>query len=285
VRPLLTMELNYALPGGGNAGRILNQQFGRTASTTVQLPYPDGTGRYDSLQTTLTRRFSGGYQIQASYTFSKSISWATSWMDPSQFHRNRALSSFDRPHNLQVGWVAELPFGEGKPLASEGIAKLLFGGWQLNGIFSGYSGTPFTVTSSGTSLNAPGNLQTADQVLPEVKILGGTGPGQSYFDPLAFRSVTEVRYGNSGLNMLRGPGVVNLDLGLFREFRVRDLQVQFRAEAFNATNTPHFNNPGANVSAMRLNPDGTVNTLGGYTEITSAKADERQVRLGVRIAF
>ena len=285
VRPLLTMELNYALPGGGNTGRILNQQYGRTASTTLQLPYPDGTGRYDSLQATLTRRFSGGYQLQTSYTFSKSISWATSWMDPSQFHRNRALSSFDRPHNLQIGWVAELPFGEGKPFASAGLAKLLFGGWQLNGIFSRYSGTPFTVTASGTSLNAVANLQTADQVKDEVTILGGTGPGQSYFDPLAFRSITDVRYGNSGLNTLRGPGVVNLDLGLFREFRVRHLQIQFRAEAFNATNTPHFNNPGGNVSSMRLNADGSVNTLGGYTEITSARPDERQVRLGVRIAF
>ena len=285
VRPLLTMELNYALPGGGNTGRILNQQYGRTASTTLQLPYPDGTGRYDSLQATLTRRFSNGFQLQTSYTYSKSMSWGTSWMDPSQFHRNRALSSFDRPHNLQMGWVAELPFGEGKPLATEGLAKILFGGWQLNGIFSKYSGTPFTVTASGTSLNAPGNAQTADQVLPEVKILGGTGPGQSYFDPLAFRSITDVRYGNVGLNSLRGPGFTNLDLGLFRDFRLRDLQIQFRAEAFNATNTPHFNNPGNNVSNMRLNADGTVNTLGGFTEITSAKADERQVRVGVRIAF
>ena len=285
VRPLLTMELNYALPGGGNAGRILNQQYGRTASTTLQLPYEDGTGRYDSLQATLTHRFTGGYQIQASYTFSKSISWATSWMDPSQFDRNRALSSFDRPHNLQVGWVAELPFGEGKRLATGGLAKVLFGGWQLNGIFSRYSGTPFTVTASGTSLNAVANLQTADQVKDKVEILGGTGPGQSYFDPLAFRSVTDVRYGNVGLNNLRGPGFVNLDLGLFREFRVHNLQIQFRAEAFNATNTPHFNNPGANVSNMRLNADGTVNTLGGYTEITSARPDERQVRLGIRVAF
>jgi hypothetical protein len=286
VRPLLGMELNYALPGQGNAGRILNQKFGRTAGTTLQLPYPDGTGRYDSLQATATRRFSGGFQLQASYTFSKSISWTTAWMDPSQFHRNRTLSSFDRPHNLQVGWVAELPFGAGKPLASEGIARLLFGGWQLNGIFSRYSGTPFSVTSAGTSLNAPGNSQTADQVLPEVKILGGTGPGQSYFDPLAFRPITAVRYGNTGLNILRGPGVVNLDLGLFRDFRIRErLQLQLRAEAFNATNTPHFNNPGTNVSNMRLNADGSVNTLGGFTEITGARADERQVRFGLRISF
>jgi hypothetical protein len=175
---------------------------------------------------------------------------------------------------LQVGWVAELPFGQGKPLASEGISRLLFGGWQLNGIFSAYSGTPFSVTASGTSLNAPGNTQTADQVLPEVRILGGTGPGQWYFDPLAFRAITTVRYGNTGLNILRGPGVVNVDLGLFRDFRIRErLQIQFRAEAFNATNTPHFNNPGTNVSNA------------GFAEITGARPDERQVRFGVRISF
>jgi hypothetical protein len=79
---------------------------------------------------------------------------------------------------------------------------------------------------------------------------------------------------------------VNVDLGLFRDFRVRErLQIQFRAEAFNFTNTPHFNNPGTNVSNMRLNADGTVNTLAGYTEITGARPDERQVRFGIRISF
>jgi hypothetical protein len=286
VRPLLNLELNYALPGGGNTGRLLNRQFGRTASTTVQRPYSDGTGRYDSLQATLTRRFSGGYQVQTSYTFSKTISWSTSWVDPSQFHRNRALAAYDRPHNLQVGWIAELPFGKGKRLAHEGVPGLLLGGWQVNGIFSGYSGTPFNVSSSATSLNAPGNAQTADQVLPEVRILGGTGPGQSYFDPLAFRPITDVRYGNTGLRNLRGPGVVSVDLGLFREFHARErVAIQFRAEAFNATNTPQFNNPGTNVSNLRLNADGTVNVLGGYTEITGALPTERQVRLGLRISF
>ena len=128
------------------------------------------------------------------------------------------------------------------------------------------------------------NTQTADQVLPDVKILGGTGPGQPYFDPLAFRSVTDVRYGNTGLNSLRGPGFVNLELRMFREFRFRGPADSVRAEAFNATNTPHFNNPGSNVSNIRLNADGT-SIRWRYTEITSARPDERQVRIGVRIAF
>ena len=156
----------------------------------------------------------------------------------------------------------------------------------MNGIFSAYSGVPFTVTSAATSLNAPGNIQPADQVKPEVQILGGTGLGQSYFDPLAFAPVTAVRFGNSGVHNLRGPGVVNLDLGLFREFALTErFRIQFRAEAFNATNTPHFNNPGTNVSNLQLRPDGSVAALRGYSEVTSAADDERQVRFGLRISF
>jgi len=73
---------------------------------------------------------------------------------------------------------------------------------------------------------------------------------------------------------------------LFREFKATEkLRVQFRAEAFNFTNTPHFNNPGTNVSNMTLNNNGTIRALNGYTEITSAQPDERQVRLGLRINF
>jgi len=247
---------------------------------------PLATNHYDSLQTTLTRRFSGCCQLMASYTFSKSISYSTSWASPAVFHRNRALSAYDIPHNFQAGWVVEAPFGRGKRWAREGIGSALLGGWQLNGIFSRNSGTPFHVTSSGTSLNAPGNLQTADQVKPEVKILGGTGRDQPYFDPLAFRPVTAVRYGNSGIFNLRGPGVVNVDLGLFREFRATEkFRVQFRAEAFNATNTPHFANPGTNVSNLLLNGDGSLNSLRGYSDITSARQDERQVRFGMRVSF
>ena len=104
--------------------------------------------------------------------------------------------------------------------------------------FSAYSGTPFTVTSAGTSLNAPGNTQTADQVLPDIEKLGGVGRNIPPFNPLAFRAVTERRYGATGRNILRGPGVINTDLSLFRSFPIRErFQLQFRAEAFNATNT------------------------------------------------
>jgi hypothetical protein len=182
--------------------------------------------------------------------------------------------------------MAEFPFGKDKPWAKDGIGRLILGGWQINGIASAYSGTPFTVTASGTSLNAPTETQTADQVMQQVAIPGGTGPGQSYFDPLAFAPVTAIRYGSSGLNILRGPGVFNADLGLFRQFSVTErIKVQFRAEAFNVTNTPHFNNPGTNASNAIRDASGNITKLNGYSEITSAQTDERQLRFGLRVSF
>jgi len=279
IRPMVFQHINYAEPGRGNAGRILNQRFpGRTADTLVVRPF--GTSNYNALQAQLNRRFAGAYQFQAAYTWSKSIAFAdeadsTLWFNaPQVLDRNRSLTGYDRTHNVQMAFLAELPFGPGKRWMQQGWERHLLGGWQLNGIFSAYSGTPFTVTADVTSLDAANNMQTADQVKPEVKILGGTGPGQSFFDPLAFRRVTEVRFGTSGRNILRGPGVVNLDLGLFRQFSASErIKVQFRAEAFNATNTPHFNNPRSNISMAR------------FSEITSAQNDERQIRFGLRVSF
>jgi hypothetical protein len=290
IRQEVSQELNWAPVGTGNAGRILNQQFGRTASTLLQAPF--GTANYNSLQTHLTRRFAEGLHAQVSYTFSKAIALADeadstlAFAIPSAFRRDRSVTGYDRTHNLQAAFIAEFPFGPNKRWAHSGVPRRVLGGWQVNGAFSAYSGNPFTVTASGTSLNAPTETQTADQVLPRVTVLGGTGPGQSYFDPAAFAPVTAVRYGASGLNILRGPGVANFDMGLFRQFSVTEkVKLQFRAEAFNATNTPHFNNPGTNVSNAARNPDGSINKLNGYTEITSAQTDQRQLRLGLRLSF
>ena len=168
----------------------------------------------------------------------------------------------------------------------------LVSGWQLNSLLSRYSGTPFSVSASGTSLNATGNTQRADQVKPTVAILGGTGGGQSYFDPLAFAPVTAVRFGTAGYNTVRGPGTFNVDFGLVRNFKIGERwEVQFRGEALNLTNTPHFANPNANVSNLQLNGDGSVRNLGGYTVISSTTGvgregiDERVFRLGLRIRF
>ena len=103
---------------------------------------------------------------------------------------------------------------------------------------------------------------------------------------------TAARFGNSSFNLLRGPGLVNWDFGMFREFALKErLRLQFRMEVFNLTNTPHFANPGGNVSNLSLNGDGTVRDLGGFTVITATQNlaresfDERQFRFGLRMSF
>jgi hypothetical protein len=146
------------------------------------------------------------------------------------------------------------------------------GGWQLNGILSRMSGTSFTVASAGTSLNAPGNSQRANQVDSNVQILGGHGPGAPYFDPTAFAPVTAVSFGTSGRNILLGPGILNMDASLFRDFRLTErFKLQFRAESFGLTNTPQFGNPAATVSSATFNADGTIKNLNGYTIISSSE--------------
>jgi hypothetical protein len=287
-------ELNWSPIGGDQAGRQLNQQFGRTGQT--RLIAPIGDSQYDALQARLDRRFNNGFQLGVSYTLSKSTGIAGNPNSdgalriniPEYYHLNKSLSDFDRPHNLNITSIVQLPFGpERRWLNDGGIFSQIVGGWQVNNIVSFYSGTPFSVTASGTSLAAPENDQRADQIVNDVQILGGIGANNPYFDPLAFKPVTEARFGTAPFNVLRGPGVASWDLGVFRQFDMRrNMNLQVRMEAFNVTNRPRFANPAANVSNLRLNPDGTVANLNGYAVITGTQdGSERQIRFGVRFGW
>jgi hypothetical protein len=288
IRQTVNQNINAAGPGGGNNGRALYAKFQRISNITYHTPYD--TTSYNGLQLQATRRIAGS-TMGFAYTFSKALTYADdqdgaptwNWVPMQQ--RNKAVAGFDRTHNFQWYGVYDLPFGKGKKWAQSGFAAAIAGGWHLNWILSRTSGTPFNVASAGTSVNAPGNTQTADQILPEVEILGGHGVGQPYFAPLAFAAVTDVRFGTSGRNILRGPGVFNLDGSVFRDFRMTERFIlQLRVETFGVTNTPAFNNPGNTVSNMTKNADGTVRALGGYTEITGA-GGERQFRFAAKFTF
>ena len=155
----------------------------------------------------------------------------------------------------------------------------IVGGWQVNNILSFYSGTPFSVTASGTSLNAPENDQRADQVKSDVEILGGIGPTSAYFDPLAFAPVTEaLRHGPIQRAARTGRRVVG----------PRHLPA-VRPAAQHGPADPHGgvqrHEPAAvqqswgNVSNLRLNPDGSVANLNGYAVITGTQ-DGASARFG-----
>lgn len=273
------------IPGSGNNGRPLYARFGRTATTREF----DGRthSSYHSLQTTVNHQLTKGLFLKGAYTWSHAIDMANygdwtafSWNALSVFDRNRANAANNIPHMFQIGYLYELPFGKGKHWAGSGVSAALLGDWQINGMFSAYQGRQYTLSASGSSLNMPGNAQTPDQVKPVVEKIGKAGDDGTWFDTSAFARVTDVRFGTVGRNTMRGPGVVNADLSLFRTFRLTErFNLQFRAESFNLSNTPHFNNPNGNANSA---------TFGRITS-TQSNADalgrSREYRFGLRLGF
>jgi hypothetical protein len=285
VHQFADINVNASLPGTGQAGQPFNTpQFGnRTAETDLWQGYL--SANYHALQVALNRQFSHGLLVKGAYTYSKAIDytdddgWASlNWNDPNAFRRNRARAGFDTPHIFQLAYVYELPLGKGKSWASDGgVATNILSNWQVSGIFSAVHGQPFSLTASGASLNAVGQRQTPNQVGPTKK-LGGVGTGQPFYDPTAFVAVAvPAVYGNVGRNTLYGPGSVNMDFSLFRTFNLTErFALQFRADAANLFNTPHFINPGSGTTTFADS---------NFLTITSAKNDERQFRFGLRLSF
>ena len=244
-------NLNYGQIGGGTASEP-QAKYGITGSVTYVDPIVSDV--YEALQVRVAKRFSNGFQSQIAYTYSHDIGFTPSILIPQYRNYDRYTTSLDRPNAFVWSASYQLPFGQGKKYLKSGIAAQIAGGWTINGLFTHYSGIPFSITSSSASCNCPGNTQTANQILPSVSYVGSGLNGQPFFNPVAFAPVTAVGFGNAGFDTLRGPDSTNLDLNLFRDFRVTErTTIQIRADSFNITNTPHFSNPASNVSNLQLN--------------------------------
>jgi hypothetical protein len=271
--------------GSGNNGRPLFAAFRRTATTRLFDGQTHST--YHSLQATVNRRVSGGLFLTGAYTYSHAIDMANygdwtafSWNAPSVFYRNKASAANNIPHMFQLGYVYDLPFGSTKTWARTGVASAVLGGWQLNGLFGAYQGRQFMLSASSAGLNMPGNAQTPDQVKPTVAKIGKAGDDGPWFDTTAFARPTGARFGNVGRNTMRGPGVVNTDLSLFRTFKITErFNLQFRGESFNLSNTPHFSNPSGNANSSSF----------GLITSTQSNADaigrSREFRFTLRLGF
>src|SRR5262245_15349719 len=279
------LDINASqIPGSGNNGRPLFAKFGRTSTTREW----DGRTHsiYHALQATINRRLTSGLFLKGSYPHPHAIDLApyTDWTDfrwnaASVFDRNRATADHDVPHMFQLGYLYELPFGAGKKFATGGAAAAALGGWQINGVFGAYMGRPFNLTASGASLNMPGNAQTPDLVKSTVEKLGKVGDDGTWFDTTAFARPRGVKFGTVGRNTMRGPGVVNADLSLFRTFKLTEkFNLQFRAEAYNFSNTPHFANPNGNANSSNF---GKILA----TQTADAIGRSREFRFGLRLGF
>jgi hypothetical protein len=266
------IDLNYAEAFGGNAGR----QFFTQAGTAQILDWAARTrSRYNSLQLAINRPFKNGLLLKGAYTWGKAMNetdedgWAqVTWSQPSQMHRNYARAGYDRTHIFQMGFLYDLPFGreQSGPLAQ--IVKE----WQINGIYSFYSGTPFSIGGDNTALDQRSGFQSIEQI-SEIRRVGEAGPDEVYYDPASFAQPGRA-WGNTGRNFLRGPSVWNLDLGLFRGFTFMNrYRVEFRAQATNVLNHTRWGNP---VTGF---------TDPNFMRIRTLAGDPRRVQLGLRFQF
>lgn len=289
IRAITSLNINAAPPGGGSTGRLLFASTGLTSDITSNQPFRGAS--YHGLQTQLTRRIAQGVNTGFIYTWSHAINYndnstysGLTFAYPTYWDRNRATAGFDRTNNLQWWVVAQSPFGKNGRWVTTGFAAKLLGGWELNTALSKLSGQPFTITDATTVLNAPGNTQVADLIKPSVTVgktyRSGTNDVANlpaYFDTTAFAPVTgQPRFGTSARNMLRGPGLFNLDASVVREFGIGEsLKLQLRAESFNLTNTPAFANPNSNIAGANF---GKITAL-------AANTGGRTVNLSARVNF
>ena len=264
------LNLNAA-ERGGNGQRTYFAQAG-TASINEFGSFV--RANYHSLQMALNRPFKNGLLLKGAYTFSKALNetddeaGGLSWNQVSQLQRNYAYAGYDRPHMLQLGFVYELPFAR----EASGILPQIVKNWQINGIGSWLSGTPFSVGGDNGLLQQQGGLQTAN-VSGEVKGgFGEAGPDERWYDPTAFSQPGNT-WGNSGRNAFRGPSNWNLDFSVFRAFPAGRYRLELRAEAANVFNHAQWRNPVTGI------------TDPNFMRIRALARDPRRVQLGLRFQF
>lgn len=280
---------------------------GPLAAETITLgqslrPYPQflrvssrdasyGASTYHAMFLKLERRFSGGFSLVTSYTWSKLIDDIIpsrtgfpgedfSFGGLQNFHNRRnerSLASFDTPHIFALGYVYELPVGPGKPFLNRGgaLGKIV-GGWQLNGITHVMSGPPLQI-SGGNSSGSQAGTQRPNWTGLDATLSGKvTDRLGAYFDTSAFSRNDPFTFGDAPRLMpnLRSPAIVNLDVSLFKTISISErLRVQIRTEFFNAWNRAQFGRPNTNFNS---NAFGRINR-----QVNSP----RDIQFGMRILF
>jgi hypothetical protein len=269
--------------GTGTAGQPLNMLYGKTAGATL---FWDGfSSSYNALQVKLDRHFRD-FVMTTAFTWGKGMDFqggddgGLMWLIDAQ--RNYARTDWDRTLSFVQSYVYELPAGKGKKWLNSGPASWVLGNWQLSGILTLMTGTPMTFGASGSSLNTPGESQTANQVAP-VQILQGINAGNPWFSQASFAQPTGAAFGTTGRNILNGPGLFSLNLSLFKDFKIGDrIGVQLRCETFNFTNTPELGNPSTGLTSSTFGY--VTGTIGSGTGVNGTGGG-RAVQLGAKVTF
>jgi hypothetical protein len=288
------VEGNQPLPGVGDpatwAAFDTRRPLYATAPLITNISTTAARGRsdYHALQVSLRQRSMGGLEYLASYTLSEvktnNLGYYGSggvaaegayWMNTYEPEWNYGPAFFDARHNLVFSANYELPFGRGRKwgTGASPLVEAVLGGWRLSGIFQARTGFPITVVDgSRPSLqgargnerpNCVGDPAPADQSLDR------------WLDINAFQRAARGTWGNCGIGVARAPGYKNIDMVLAKRFSAGgERAFEFRAEAFNLTNTPSFGPPARDINSP--------NTFG---QITSTVSTSRTVELVLKFFF
>ena len=274
------------------AGR-LNPNF---ASITQRIS--DAQSFYNALQLSAQKQLSHGLHAQLSYTFSRAIDDSSGvnsqdYSDGSPYvfdyydrKADRGLSTFWAQHVFVGNWSYELPFGN----SMKGVGALFLKGWQLNSITTVQTGHPFEVR---LGFNRSGNLNTVNYAMherPDVK------PGYSnnavlgdparWWDVNAFQLQAVNTRGNLGRNTLIGPGIVDFDLSVMKNFPIDEARrLEFRAEMFNLPNHPNFNVPSGLTAFSNVTSAGVPTIAPNWGVISTTVTTSRQIQFGLKLIF
>jgi len=248
----------------------------------------DGYSRYNGLQAKIEKRYTSGVTFIASYAYSKTMGLGDTngVQNPQDWDADRAVSSQDMTQHFVGSAVYSLPFGKGKTFGSQWnrFTDAVLGGWSVGPIVTVDTGTPLNVTVQGDPSNTGQQSNTGNNDRPNV--VGNwhlSDPTtQEWFNTAAFTPNAKYTFGDAGRNVLRGPGLFNLDLAAHKSFRITErITAQLRLESFNITNTPALAAPPAGSTTSGLNVVVGSPTFG---QITTA-GPPRDNQVGLKIIF
>jgi hypothetical protein len=259
---------------------------------------------YNSLQSSITKRFQRGFQFQGSYTWSKSLDETSGsgggtvfelWLltnDQNNPRQAYGLTDFDRAQRAVVNFTYQTPRLGNAPF----MVRHVLGDWQLSGVGVIQSGSPLTVLD-GNAGSVYGNFENRAQATGSSPSTHGSLYSRvigSYLDSAAFTRAPEAPngtgpgdqdFGNSSVGIVRGPGQHNVDFAIERLFPVKEgSSFRFRAEAFNLTNTPQFANPSNFLGygdPTSLSPSASAS----FGKITSSSANPRIIQFAAKYLF
>jgi hypothetical protein len=228
-----------------------------------------GASKYQSMQVSLRKRLTKGLSGGVAYTWSHNLS-NTRGPAFSSRPQNSYCSACDwgnagedRRQTLVINHVYELPFGVGRQYASKGVLSYIIGNWDVTGVWTFYTGqwtSPSLSASVSNATTTSGNVTATERPnwLSNPNLPSGQRTINAWFNVAAFGIPAQYTFGNAGVGIIQGPGFFNADVGIHRDFRIKEkFRLTYRWEMFNALNRANFSLPSASIG------NATAGTISG----------------------